>query len=231
MTKKLMAVALLLFLPFLPYEALAAWDLGINFRNTYNYPTTSDGSAANCLSSTGPAVCSVAATANYPVSVSTSTAAATNVGWEQAVTGTLNQVAGNDNRLTGVAYCCNAAGNKDFRIDLPQANCSYTIHLAYGDPASLQRVAALAILDTTTDTGIDIAAQTIASNTFQDATDVNRSAANWPANEVGKSYTFTTTILRMRLMGSALDFDTIAHIRVVQGSCSGTALPRPRVIQ
>ena len=180
-------------------------DIGFNFRNDASFVQD------------GPNETYVLSTDSYGSAVRNIGGNNVTFGWEQAPTGSINRLnsVGQDRRLAGVAYAGNGtSGNRDFRVDLLETG-SYTIHLAMGDYGYGQRGSKIEILDGTTVLAT-IGPNNTTANSFYDANGVNLSAADWPTNETGKTLTFNSNILRIRLPQGAIDFDVLAHLRVVQ---------------
>jgi hypothetical protein len=172
---------------------------GINFRSTLSYVTDGPDEYAQVVS-----------TVNYP----TTTPQGANVGYE--VTGSIYQVNRSttvDPRLAGLHYA-NAAHNPQYRIDLPAVG-EYEVRVALGDATNNNRVNA-DLYDGDDFVVVLAADRSISSGTFADATDVLRSAAAWPTDNVEYGHTFASTIMRVSLVPatSPLGNRTWAHFYV-----------------
>lgn len=175
----------------------------INFRSTTGY--RSDDSA--------DAYVQVSTANNYP----TTTPQGNNVGWEfKNDPWVYNTSTTNDVRLGG----CVAVGDWSFvssyRIDLPSAG-DYVMRCAAG------RQNATRAVDLKIDDGSSFLVKLVslqmmsANDRFFDATDVERTGANWPSLNQPTSATFSSTILRLRMGGVGIagdDWVFLAHFSV-----------------
>lgn len=179
-------------------------DVGLNFRSTEFYVT--DG--ANEYWPGAPA------TKPYPTTIGGVTMGWDN-GWDPSV-GTANRDAAVDRRLAGDWSKSNVhAVANVFRIDLP--NGEYDISFANGSTGLSQTRAMFTLLDGVTDL-IDIDEVTgTAINEYMDASDVLRTEAAWPGDNVTVRVTVSTGILRLRLGGEGGGTGTsrFAHLRLV----------------
>lgn len=175
-----------------------AYPQGINFRATLAYVT--DGAADSC--ELGAASGGVA----YP----RTTAQGNTVGWEGGGSGNeRNRSTTNDNRLAGLHFFNSVT--KNFRFDLPAAG-KYNIRLAAGDASNNANVG-WSLIDNATSLGVLASGTGGAVNSFKDASNVSRTAAAWPGNNVAVAFTFASTICRFR-SDPTVAGNSIAHAYV-----------------
>lgn len=174
--------------------------LGFNFRQTVGFVTD-----------VAPAVfIGASSTYLYPFS-----AGGQNVGWDStADIDSRNRLNTNDARLAGIVFeANNGAAAKVFRLDLPAAG-TYNIRVALGDASASQTIR-WELLDNTTQLALINNVTTSAANRFLDATGVERTNANWAANNVAITKTFATTTLFFKIGGSSAgNSSTIAHFYI-----------------
>lgn len=193
---------------------------GINFRDTLAYVT--DGANEDMENNSG------GQSENYPWT----TAQGNNVGWETVDSNyeQRDRNSGNDRRLAGLGRNINTVGglNVDYRIDLP-APGNYKVGLASGD-ASYAHDTLVDLYDTNSSLGSLATGSTSGANQFKDATNTEYSAANWVTNQTLVTKTFSTTILRVRLLDTA-DENPIAHFYVESAVAAPSETPMLRLIQ
>lgn len=116
----------------------------------------------------------------------------------------------------------------DLQIDLP-ATGEYEIHLGLGDTNNLGNSVTYIYDDTTLLATVD--ASMTAANQYGDATEVmHSSAANWVANELPVTLTFSTTILRV-VTDNVGTFGYINHVAYeATGGGGGPSGIVPRVM-
>lgn len=182
---------------------------GLSFRSTAAFVT--DVSPNQVITASGAQ--------NYPFV----TAQGNTVGWD--VTSNLdnrNRNAANDARLAGICFGTNSAVPAiSFRIDLPAAG-QYNIRLAAGDASTVQTIK-LELFDDVTSLGVLLnLVSTSAGQRFFDATGVERTNANWSANNVAITKTFASTICRFKLAGTAsVNSSTIAYFYIEAVAAAG----------
>lgn len=158
-----------------------AFPQGLNFRTSSGYVTDGANEAFDNGNTGGGA--------SYP----RTTPQGNTVGSEGVAFLNVDRNAGLDRRLAGVIYT--ATNGHRFRIDLPAAG-TYNVRSAAGD-ASFGNPTQWSLRDTTTSLG-NLATGSITAGNYKDANDVTYSAANWPANNTARSFTFATTICRIQ---------------------------------
>lgn len=168
---------------------------GIDFRATSGYVTD-------------PAdhTYEIGITANYP----RTTAQGNNVGWETS-SESRNRSTSPDARLAG-NHRTTGTTVTTYRMDLPAAG-SYSIKLAAGDYSYASGIK-VELFDSTTSLGVLASTSTTASARFRDATDVEHTAANWPANNNPATKTFASTILRAKVGSTGGGGGVIASLYV-----------------
>jgi hypothetical protein len=133
-------------------------------------------------------------------------------------TGQANRNAALDARLAGIVYKFGGTPD-DFRIDLPSAG-NYIIRLAVGDATDAQTQN----LDLLDGSSVLLSISNVATGIeqFIDASGTLRtSAANWVSNQAETQYTFSTTILRVRLKTPTAGSTTLAHLAIRQATGGG----------
>src|SRR3990167_1659493 len=181
---------------------------GINHRATSDYVT--DGpNDTYCLNET------------YPVTRGRMT-----FGWEDYHSdGARDRTTAYDVRLAGLRHTENVGVPHRFRVDLV-ASGNYTIRMSLGDAIYDHPYQYLQLKDDTTVlTTIDDSDGTAIAN-FDDATGVNRTAANWPGGNLPYSATFSSTICRF-VIGTLTDLGgntTRTHVSIVSVS-GGLSIP------
>lgn len=176
------------------------WDKGFNFRATSGFIDTTAETAAGqtyVLSSDA-----------YGSTTRNSVA----FGWDDVNSNdSRNRDAGIDRRLAGINFGPGGQA-RTFRVDLP-ATGDYDIYLALGDYGGSF---AGSSTQTIKDNATTLATLTNGPNSgeFIDATDVSRSAAAWPTDNVKITRTFASQIFNLTFS----DFGNarIAHLRLVQ---------------
>jgi hypothetical protein len=174
-----------------------AWDKGFNFRFSFDFVTD-------------PADHTYVVSNTYPV-----TRNAVTFGFEQPPSAGRDRNSGVDARLAGINYRA-APTQADFRVDLPAAG-QYLIRLAMGDQANPQTVY-WQFLDTTTVLATYGELTTTGGAYFYDASGVERiTVADWVSNNASQTYTFATTILRLRIgFTSGVNNSAVATLFVSQ---------------
>lgn len=169
-------------------------DIGINFRATSGYVTD----AAGETYSLGEA---------YPT-----TRGGVTFGWSVNLTSqTRDRFTTGDRRLAGLAFTNSLSDY--FRIDLPAAGL-YDVHLAMGDHGNMQQCR-WDLKDTTSILkSYGTVTHDVPAANYCDASDVIRSEANWPSQEIKTTQTFATTQLRLQCATTTF-YDVVNHIRVV----------------
>lgn len=204
----LLAVAVM----FLSATAFAQFDVGFDFRATSTFVTD----PSCCTYEIGSAV-------DYPITRTVNGSSVT-FGWE-SVTGTLgprDRSSSLDARLAGLANFANdGTSTGTFRVDLPSAGV-YSIGLGIGDNTHAQNTY-LTVEDGTTSLISFNPIATTGSN-YIDAAGNTWTNTTWPASNVMVSKTFSTTILRVKLGGTAsTNSSVINHLRVTQVSSASPA--------
>lgn len=178
-----------------------AWDKGWNFRGTVGFVT--DGT--NETYSIGAA---------YP-----ETRNGVTFGWTVALTGSVDRFAANDRRLAGISYKSNSDGlaQSVFRVDLPAAG-QYSVRLSMGDHDGPQAFLYCQILDGATPllTINDVAGT--AANVFDDATQTQYTAANWPGSNSPVTVAFVGTTLNLKIGYPTVQVSssTLTHLFISQ---------------
>lgn len=186
-----------------------AFPQGINFRANSWFVT--DG--ANDAYWTG--------SGGTPHAYPTVTPQGNTAGFEQTLSEARDRSAAIDARLAGM---CFTATQVDFRIDLPSAG-NYKIGLASGDYENSQ-TSQVELFDGTTSLGL-LSNGSSAANKFRDATNVERTVAEWVASNEGGdetalvTKTFATTICRFRLLNQGGANNCIAHVYVATAGGGG----------
>lgn len=198
--KKVLLILFLLF-AFVNVAQAVPDAIGINFRNTSGFVT--DG--------TNETYCRAADA--YPITRDGYT-----FGITTPFTASADRSAVVDRRLAGII----TGANEDletFQLDLKSTG-SKVICLAVGDLTNDQNNCKIEVFDNASSL-IVISHANCALATYYDASDVNRSAALWPANQVCVTKTFATTTLKVVMgTGSANGGTAIAHISVTDASSS-----------
>jgi hypothetical protein len=177
-------------------------DIGINFRATSGFVTDAAGETY-CLAADA-----------YPT-----TRGGFTFGWEAGPDGDRDRDSGHNRRLAGIHFSANTA--HAFRLDLTAG--SYDVHAAFGDAASTNPAEWLLRDGTTTRVTYTGAG---GFDQFYDATNVLRSAANWPGGELATTQNFSTGILRLK-PNSGAGNNVVAHLRAVTAAGGGgTAQPQ-----
>jgi hypothetical protein len=102
-------------------------------------------------------------------------------------------------KFAGIAF--NEAANQcTFKLEL-DATGQHTIRAALGDYDNAQTVVVQFLDDTSVIS--TITSSTSAADRFLDATGVERTSANWDANNVALTHTFTTNILNVKIGNNA----------------------------
>lgn len=185
----------------------------INFRATAGYRT--DDSA--------DAYVQIGLTVNYP----TVTPQGNTVGFEQvgADSFQFNESATNDVRLAGARGSSTSGAPGIYRIDLPAAG-TYRIRCAAGRATAIRGVNVRIFDDTNLLSEIIPPKSATAVNIFTDATNVDRTAADWPAQNQSVDLVFATSILRIYNSGQVISGRTHAYIAhfSVESVSSGTVI-------
>jgi fibronectin type 3 domain-containing protein len=170
-------------------------DFQLNFRDTALYVTDGAGQTAVLNDGAGNGIV-------YPTTVGAIT-----FGWEDTGTSTRDRSNTADPRLAGNHF---GGSGKRFRVDLP-ATGSYEIHFAGGD--ALFTGSACGSFDVKDNTTVKFSIAGATANRVTDANSVEHtSAANWIANETGRTATFASTILRLVTTGGGNNF--VQHLRI-----------------
>lgn len=175
-------------------------DWGFDFRGTDAFVTD----PTNCVSALG--------TDTYPT-----TKGGRTFGWNSS-TSSIDRDSGVDARLAGINYV-SPGGQQTWQLDF--TSDAYDIRLANGDTGGSQGQQYVEILDDTTSlfTLNDVS---VSQDTYFDATDVNRSEADWPSLNAANSQTFATTTLKLKLgSGLTLGFSVLAHLHITTASAAG----------
>lgn len=190
--------AIWLLLPPLPLRA--TWDKGFAFRQTSGYVTDGAGDTY------------VLATDTYSVTRNSVT-----FGWTVAPTDGRDRNNGIDVRMAGIVF---GNANGTFRVDLPSTG-SYLIRLAMGDAGANQQGMRITIKDNASTLVSLGPSTTSALEHFYDVSGVERSsAADWSANNVSTTQTFSTTTFILEL-GAATTNTCIAYLFLSQVSGGG----------
>ena len=175
-----------------------AWDKGFNFRATDAYVT--DGANETYVRDFDA----------YPV-----TRNGVTFGWTSSAPLGSDQHAAGDRRLAGINYSQNNNEVLTFRVDLPAA-ADYIITLANGHFSSTISNNKIEFLDDTTSRAIDAQASITADN-YNDASNVIRTEANWPGQNVTITRTFNTTIFNMKIGDSvSAGYTCVNHLFLSQ---------------
>ena len=150
----------------------------------------------------------VSADTSYPT-----TSGGVTFGWTTAPTDDVNRSTDPDPRLSGINYRDNT-GIAKFRVDLP-ASGNYSFRLALGDYGSDQGCR-LRVVDSDDETVLlDIGDVNVTGANFLDATDVSRTAAAWPDDNLPETVEFTGTSAFFWLGASSVGLNsTIAHLEL-----------------
>lgn len=187
------------------------WAVAINFRDSSGYATNA-ADETYCLGEGD----------TYPTVRNSMT-----FGWV-SINGDAGRDRDNtlDRRLAGMNQQSNAGGTQaEFKIDLPSSGeCDIT--LAIGDGTSDQAYQRVDVYDDTNllfsvvDAGGTLAAH------FDDANGTAFAAAAWPAGNVPRTVTFSTTICILKLGATSAQSNasTIAHIRIEHAGGANTTL-------
>lgn len=193
--------AFFLFLAVVP-SAYAWTEIGINFRDSGGFVT--DGA--------NETYCTDADT--FPT-----TRGGADFGWGSALSdGGRDRDSGVDRRFAGMNYTANTS-QATFTLTLPSAG-SYTVCVALGDEGGdhvnqyyWRLLDNATVLTTVSD------ADGTEFGKYDDATGVERTTANWVANNVCVTHTFATTSLKFLLGdGSSGGITPIAHMKVTQNA-------------
>ena len=186
-----------------PTSSTSSWSKGFNFRATGGFVT--DGT--NETYSIGAA---------YP-----ETRNGVTFGWSSKAPSfdVRDRSTAPDRRLAGLNFTDDSGTQSVFRVDLPSAG-TYTINLALGDYSYSDGYSYAQILDNTTVLATMDAATGPTYSTYNDATGVNRTAANWPSQNVSITKTFASTVLYIKIGTptnvSSSSYTTIAHLFISQ---------------
>lgn len=156
---------------------------------------------------------SIVATPNYPFIGPLGNT----VGWEQAIDASVNRTTGFDARLAGVAFIENNKTPANFRVDLPSAG-DYGIRIASGD-STFGSSNKVELFDNNTSLGVLVDKIVATTNKAVDASNVERTYANWPSDNVEVIKTFASTILRLRIgghAGGAGTYTKLVHLNIRQ---------------
>lgn len=128
---------------------------------------------------------------------------------------------GVDVRLAGVAF--QNGVNTKFRVDLPDTG-QYVTHLAVGDVSGGGLgTQVVEVLDNAT-SRFSLTGRTYnVANQFYDATDVARTEATWPGNEVGHTDHFDSVIHNTYITDTS--YWVIAHLSITKIESPAIALP------
>lgn len=191
-----------------------AFPQGINFRTNNTAPYNTDGAHNDCFWTDNNGT---------PHAYPTSTPQGNTAGFEQSLPDSRNRNSSIDARLMGMGFAVNV--QVDFRIDLP-APGNYKIGLAAGDYDNAQSNA-IELFDGITSLGL-LANGASAANKFRDATNTERTVAEWVASNEGGdesalvTKTFATTICRFRLVPQGSGINTcIVHVYVAAAGGGG----------
>lgn len=205
---RILATLLLFFVASPSY----AWtDAKLNFRSTSAYVTDGVGET-EVISSPEASGGNMEA---YAVTRETLT-----FGWlTPASGGTRNRNSGVDARFAGLHF--NENGNQEtFELDGFTAGCTYDIHLAAGDQGNATATVYFQLFDNATQFGSTINSSTSGADRFLDATGVERTSANWDANNVAVTRVFASTVFKLKIgNNAATGTGIIAHIWAHQVSC------------
>lgn len=182
-----------------------AWDKGFNFRATSGY--VSDGT--NETYSLGEA---------YPTTRNSVTFGFS--GGDRSAN-SRDRVNTNDRRIAGIVFASNS-DQFDFRVDLP-ASGDYDIFLAIGDGGGDQDQYAWIYDNTSLLFNVANGTDTTTQH-FLDANGTDFTNSTWPAGNVAKRLTFSSTILNIRIggNGAAGASTTLAHLFVSQVTAAAT---------
>jgi hypothetical protein len=188
----------------------------INFRGSSGWVTDASGQTY-CL---GDA---------YPT-----TRAGLTFGW-----GGFTDIADRDNaapsvpEFAGINYRSDAAGSRDFRLDLPGPG-SYAVRLAIGDAAIGQTDQYCRVLDSdgTTVLATPVAGAAVGTGQYWDASGVLRADATaWRASNAPATVTITGDHIFIRIADPAgAGYTTIAHLEVAGAGGGGTPARPPGLL-
>lgn len=135
--------------------------------------------------------------------------------------GTRNRSVG-DPQFGGVHF--NEVNNSEsFKVTLPSAG-SYSIRIASGDSGGAQTTK-VELFDNVTSLGVLCNGTTSGAQTFFDATGVERTLANWAANNVAVTKTFSTTTFILKIgSGAGAASGWIAHLEIAAASGGAASL-------
>lgn len=176
------------------------WTKGFNFRATSGYVV--DGADETY----------VIATDTYPT-----TRNGVTFGWEDTANlENRDRTTSQDRRLAGINFTSTGSIDR-FRVDLP-ATGTYIIRLALGDTVA-QSTAKVEIKDNITSLFI-IGPHAVTGTKYWDASDVERTAAAWPTDNISVQQTFGSMIFRAHL-GNSTGVSPLAHIYISNVVVSG----------
>ena len=130
-----------------------------------------------------------------------------------------------DRRLAGAHKHSSDLSKRTFRADLATSG-NKVLHLSVGDADNDRNQQVVRILDTSTQVLLlDLSATSVPAGSSRDASNVTRTDANWPSQEVGASATFATTILYLELGSSSIDmngnYSSLRHLNIVDDAGGG----------
>jgi hypothetical protein len=134
-----------------------------------------------------------------------------------------DRASGNIPELAGIHFVANGGtGPSTFRVDLPNTG-GWDVRLGCGDASGVQTIK-LEVRDNATAFITISDVTTSGANTFLDATGVERTNANWSANNVAVNRNFVSTILNLLIQEPTTNASCVAHLSV-----ESTAPPVPIV--
>jgi hypothetical protein len=198
------------------------FDVGFDFRSTQLFVTDPSSSTYE-----------ISDVADYPVTRTVNGSSVT-FGWETLSPSGSSRNRGSsvDARIAGIQQVINdGTATGTFRVDLP-ATGDYTVGLAMGDGVGGNAQTEYLVVKDTSSALITFSGVAIGSSQFLDAAGNLWSPAAWPGSNVSVQKTFTTTILRVTIGGTAsTNSSTIAHLRVTAVSSGFTAKFRKTLSQ
>ncbi len=174
-----------------PGGGFTPFDFGVNFRASAGY--VADGANETyCLAE------------DYPTS-----RGGTTFGWTSGGPSGRNRTTSADRRLAGMNFV--SSGQGTFRVDLPGPG-TYDVRLALGETDYPQH-AAIEVWDNTT-LRFSLPDVALSASHFIDATGVDRTTANWPANNAARTglvFNSSTMIIKVGVAGGGNNY-VIAHV-------------------
>ncbi len=189
------------------------WDKGFNFRKVDTHVT--DGTDETYVRGAGDA---------YPV-----TRNGVTFGWESGTVDRDDLGGASDRRFAGRNFAY-ASGQAVFRVNLPNAG-TFRTRFANGDRTTALGANYSEVVDTASVLSTVDDAGGIAIGHYNDASGVDRTEANWAADNVGVDGVFATTIFRLKLgkTTSYGDYHVFSHLFISEQAGGGGGISIPVV--